>query len=547
MLLPQKYPRIAIILLVVLFSLGFVRTSERNFEIAKSLDIFADVYKEINEHYADEVDPTRLMHVAIDSLLYTLDPYTNFYSESKIEDAKLIQTGQYSGIGISIARKNGKVLISKIEEDSPAAKSDLKVGDEIVRIDRERVANSEQNLRQIDGLIRGEQGSIVKLEINRKGETQPLQKEVLRSYVDALQKDVPYFGMANDKIGFVVLSVFNGAAGREVEGALKKLRTDHPDMEGVILDLRGNPGGRVDQALQIVNLFVEKGEKIVEMKGNAPENRRSFSTNRNVWDREIPLAILLDKGSASASEIVAGAIQDLDRGVIVGQKSFGKGLVQNVRPLSFNTQFKITIAKYYTPSGRCIQAIDYFDENKASGEANSFKTRNGRTVFEGGGIDPDHLVSLAPDPAVLRELKDQGIIFEYVNEFVAEHDSIDLPAAFEVNNDIFNDFLSFVEKGDFEFDTRSENNLEAFSALLETSKKAKAELERLEASLKALKEKDLVRYKALIQTELERTIVERYYFQKGLYERGFQKDPDVLQAIDILEDQDKYAKLLKPS
>jgi len=547
-LISKKKVWILAILCVGLLGVGFVSVNDKYFKIAQQLEIFSQVYKEINKVYADEVDPTRLMKSAIDSMMQRLDPYTVFISESRIEEAKVIRTGQYSGIGMDIARRDGQVVVRSIVEKGPANQKGIAVGDIIHQIDAESLTDTSRSMAQIENLILGEQGSSVLLQLQR--DTVTWQLEVERDYVEELQSSVPYYGFTDDSIGYVKLTVFNESSGRDLENAVKDLKEKHPTMEGVIIDIRDNLGGRVDQAIHILNLFLPKNEKVLDMRGQSEMHTRKFLTQLEPWDTEIPLAILINSNSASASEIVSGAIQDLDRGIIVGSKSFGKGLVQNIRPLSYNTQFKITVAKYYTPSGRCIQAIDYSsrtDEGTVKEVPDSikrdFKTQNGRDVFEGAGIDPDIEVPAPLKPAVLKALENQFIIFDFASAYVREHDSIAPPTQFVISDEMYEDFVSFAQSQNFTFSTRSEKELEKFEDLVadvDDRQLLLSQVESIEKKIVSDKKTAFEEHRSIIEATLKDELLRRYYYDSGVTEASFASDPVVLKASDYLLDKNKY-------
>ncbi len=545
-----KVSRWVILILIsgILVGFGFISLGNKYFKIAQQLDIFSRVYKEVNRSYVDNVDPTLLMRKAIDSMMSTLDPYTVFISESRIEDAKFIRTGQYSGVGARISRMKDQIVVRSIVQNGPSDIADIRPGDILRSIDGEDITDSTWPLSKIDNLLQGEQGSVVTLRLQR--EDRILDVDVTRDFVEALQSSVPYYGLTHDMIGYVKLTVFNESAAPDLEAAVRSLEKNHPELEGIILDLRDNPGGRVDQAIDILNLFLPKDETVLDMKGRSPMHTRSFSTRRDPWNTDIPLAILIDEGSASASEIVAGAIQDFDRGILVGQKSFGKGLVQNVRPLSYNTQFKITVAKYYTPSGRCIQAIDYSNKDLSGGVDSipdslkkAFTTRNVRKVYDGAGIDPDIPVDLAKKSTILQALISQGMIFDFATLFVRENDSIAPPASFQISDELYQQFLDFLAENKFEYSTPSEQSIDEFQALLESEEgldELDLPLNKISQQIISYKADDLEQYKKDIIEELKEEILRRYYYEAGITEASFFNDPVVVKAAQSLLDTEMY-------
>lgn len=540
-------------LVLLLFTVGF-RVGGDLFEVSRNMEIFAELYTELNKSYVDETDPTRLMRTAIDSMLYSLDPYTNYYSESQIDESKLIRTGQYSGIGAELGLRKGQLLLLQLFEEGPADKAGLQVGDEILQVENIDVEGGKRSLDEIENLLSGERGSQVKILLQRNGETQELS--VTRGgQNEAQQENVPYYGMANDSIGYILVTGFTANAGQEVANAFSDLKTKNPRMNRMILDFRGNLGGRLQEAVNIVNVFVPKGQKIVEMRGRTYDTQREFFTVNPALDENIPLVVLINERSASASEIVAGSIQDLDRGVLVGTRSFGKGLVQNVRPLSFNTQMKITVAKYYTPSGRCIQALDYtnrLDDGTVTTVADSmiteFETRSGRKVYDGAGVDPDELVPHPKLMPVSKALVDQGIIFDFVTAYSQEHEEIPAPQAFQLSEDEYDDFVNFVEQRAFQFETLTEQQLTRMRQALTESGFTELELQtalsEIETSLQSQKGRDLITHKAEIIRLLKKEIITRYYYKQGVIEASFLDDPDLQAAYKILNDLKAYQRLL---
>ncbi|MEL7534104.1 MAG: S41 family peptidase [Bacteroidota bacterium] len=542
-----------LVLVLLLFSVGF-RVGGDLFEVSRNMEIFAELYTELNKSYVDETDPTRLMRTAIDSMLYSLDPYTNYYSESQIDESKLIRTGQYSSIGAEVGLRKGQILVLQLFEEGPADKAGLQVGDEIIKLDNIDVTAGKRNMDEIENLLSGERGSLVNILFRRNDETQEVS--VPRGgQNEAQQENVPYFGMANDSIGYILVTGFTANAGQEVANAFSSLKRENPRMNRMILDFRGNLGGRLQEAVNIVNVFVPKGQKIVEMRGRTHDTQREFYTVNPSLDENIPLVVLINERSASASEIVAGSIQDLDRGVLVGTRSFGKGLVQNVRPLSFNTQMKITVAKYYTPSGRCIQALDYsnrLDDGTVTKVADSliseFTTRSGRKVFDGAGVDPDRPVIHAPLMPVSKALVEQGIIFDFVTAFSQEKEEIEGPQEFQVSEEVYGDFVDFVERRGFQFETLTEQQLTKMRQALTESGFTELELQtalsEIETNLQSQKSRDLLTHKAEIMRLLKKEIITRYYYKQGVIEASFLDDPDLQEAYKILNDMRVYQRIL---
>ena len=543
---------IVLLALVVTFSVGALTQRQDNyFEISKNLDIFGKLYREVNTLYVDGVDPTKMMRTGIDAMLADLDPYTNFYGESQIEDAKFMSTGQYGGIGASVGKRDGKFIVLEPYQDYPAAKTGLIAGDEILQVDGQNVQGTKMTVRELRDLLRGQKGTKVKLTVKRVGQEEPEDVHLERDRIKI--DNVPYFGLATDDIGYISVTGFTQNAGQEVRNALTSLKNEH-NIKGVILDLRGNPGGRLDEAVKISNVFIPRDENIVETRGKEPTSIRQYKTPLVPVDIEIPLTVLVNKGSASASEIVSGSIQDLDRGVVIGVKSFGKGLVQNIRPLSYNTQFKVTTAKYYTPSGRCIQAIDYSNRS-ADGSVGklpdslktAFKTRNGRTVYDGGGVEPDIPVEKEKLHTLTRELNRKGLIFDFATQFVTNHESIAGPREYVVDDKTYNDFMAFVKEQNFTYKTKADKRLEALEKTFEEEayeKDMQDAVAELKTQLEKTKDYDLQKHKEEISRLLREEIIQRYYFKQGVIEASFMYDEDIKAAVEVLNDKERYNKIL---
>lgn len=543
---------IGTVALALAFSMGAItRQNDNYFEISKNLDIFGKMYREVNTLYVDGVDPTKMMRTGIDAMLAELDPYTNFYGESQIEDAKFMQTGQYGGIGASVGKRDGKFIVLEPYQDYPAAKTGLIAGDEILKVDGQKVAGTKMTVRELRDLLRGQKGTKVRLTVKRVGQEEPEEVNLERDRIKI--DNVPYFGMANEDVGYISLTGFTANAAQEVRNALVNLKNEH-QIKSVILDLRGNPGGRLDQAVNISNVFLPRDETIVETRGKEPTSIRQYKTPMMPVDLEIPVAVLVNRSSASASEIVSGSLQDLDRAVVIGERSYGKGLVQNIRPLSYNTQLKVTTAKYYTPSGRCIQAIDY-SHRKSDGSVGkvpdslktAFQTRNGRTVYDGGGIEPDIEVEHEKLHTLSRELNRKGLIFDFVTKFVTENEEIDSPRDFQITDKIYSDFKNFVKSKDFNYTTKAEKDivkLEKTFAEEEYKEDLQDALHQLREQLEESKDFDLDKHKEEITRLLREEIIQRYYYKQGVIESSFVYDEDIKAAIEVLNDKERYNKIL---
>lgn len=530
----------------------FSHPGDSYFEISKNLDIFGKLYREVHSYYVDEVEPGKFMREGIDAMLESLDPYTNFISASEIEDYKFMSTGQYGGIGAVIGKRKGKIIITEPYEGYPADKAGLRAGDVIMQIDDEVVRDTEVATMDVRNLLRGQPNTKVQLKIKRDGVEAPFNVDVTRD--DIKIKNVPHYSMIDDQVGYIALTGFTNGASKEVKSAYQALKKDNPGLKGVVLDLRSNPGGLLFEAIDISNLFVASGEKIVETRGKIEGSLKTYFAKNQPIDLDIPLAVLINRRSASASEIVSGVMQDLDRGVVVGQRSFGKGLVQTTRPLSYNAQLKITTAKYYTPSGRCIQAIDYSHRNEdgsvgkiADSLKKEFKTAAGRSVFDGGGVSPDIAIEEPEYHTVTQEVVRQSMVFDFATKFRNENESIASAQSFKISDAIYNDFIAYCESREFAFDTKTEKEFTKLEKLMEEEAYADdltSEIEAMRQKIDRQKENDLITYKEEISHFLKREIVSRYYYQKGGIEASFDLDQEVREAVSILKDDSRYKKLL---
>lgn len=535
---------------LLVYSFRPVPSSE--FEMSKNIELFGAVYKELNAYYVDEPMPGQLMKEGIDAMLESLDPYTVYYPESDIEDYRFMTTGQYGGIG-AVIRKNGDYSqVADPYEGYPAQKAGLLAGDMILEIDGKSIKG--MNSDEVSRFLKGAPGTTVKLKVKREGENTTIEKILTREEIKI--KDVPYFGMINDKTGYIKLTGFTNSASQEVKAAFKELK-EKKGMKQLVFDLRGNGGGLLTEAVSIVNIFVPRGTEIVKQKGRMPNMNISYPAKEEPLDLEMPLVVLIDEGSASASEIVSGSIQDLDRGVVIGQRSFGKGLVQQTRNLPYNSMMKLTVAKYYTPSGRCIQKLDYSHKDK-SGKATStadsllkkFKTKNGREVYDGRGIDPDVLVEQKEYSKIVASLYAQNILFDYATKFHRENKNVSSARDFRMNDTQYKDFLAFVQNKDYSYKTMSEDKFEELKKTAEREKYfqgAEAEFDALLKKIKPSKEDDLIRFKDEIIEFLESEIVGRYYYQNGRVEHSLSTDPEILRAIEILNDVPRYKGILNGS
>lgn len=514
----------------------------RYFEISKNIEIFANLYKEVNTYYVDELDPGKLMRIGIDAMLASLDPYTNYISESDIEGYRYITEGRYNGIGAQIKPVDNYPTILAPYKDSPAWKAGLRAGDQIIAIDGRSTEGRTED--EIGEFLKGYPGTTVELTVRRPGQSEPLTLTLVRDEVHI--PNVPYYGMVSEDIGYVALTTFTRDAGRNVAQAVQKLREEHPEMKGLIFDLRGNGGGLLTEAVNVANVFIPKGELVVSTRGRVKEWDRSFKTLNNPVAPDLPLVVLVDRGTASASEIVSGTIQDLDRGVIIGQRTYGKGLVQNTRDVGYNARVKLTTAKYYIPSGRCIQAVRYENGEPAhipDEERTPFKTRNGRTVLDGGGIKPDILIDPDEDSDILKTLVDKYFIFKYANEYCLEHDTIAPPEEFTFTE--WDDFIAYLESHDFDFDTDSERLLEELKQKAEEEGyDVTAEVAAIEARIEQAKKDDLEKYREAIIDQIEKELASRFYFERGRIIVGLRNDPEIDTAIAVLHDGKRYKEIL---
>lgn len=537
-----------VIAIGILGLFSFKTASTNYFEISKNLDIFATLFREVNTYYVDDVDAGKLIKKAIDEMLESLDPYTNYISEAEAEDFRFQMTGQYGGIGSMVGTKNNQVVVTDPYEGYPAQKADLRAGDIILEIEGKSTQN--KTTSDISKMLKGQPGTQVKLLIQREGEG-TLTKTITREEIQL--KNVPYVGMVNENTGYIRLASFTQNAGKEVRDAMVELKKN-PNLRSVILDVRGNPGGLLHESINIVNVFVPQGVEVVSTKGKVKEWDKSYKSLNQPVDTEIPMVVLTNRGSASASEIVSGSIQDLDRGVVIGQKTYGKGLVQSTRPLTYNAQLKVTTAKYYTPSGRCIQALDYSHRN-ADGSVGSvpdslkkeFKTKSGRKVFDGGGVDPDVATKQAEYSKITESLIVNQLIFDYATKYRNKHSAIDPAKVFKLTDADFADFKNFLSDKKYDYQTASEKALEDFKKKAEDEKyfeAVQAQYQQLKQNLTRDKQADLDKNKSEIMELLESEIAKRYYFQKAQYEMAAKHDEDVKEAIKLLNDLPRYNAIL---
>jgi carboxyl-terminal processing protease len=537
----------------LVISLGFVTAGneEKNFSIVKNLDIFHSLFRELNTYYVDETNPEDLVEEGIEAMLESLDPYTTYIPESDMDDFNFMTTGEYAGIGALITGRREYVYVSEPYKGFPADKAGLKAGDKILSIDGTEMKG--KRTEDVSNQLKGPANTEVKVTVERYGVEDPLEITIVRK---AIQIDpVSYSGMLDDKTGIIILSSFTRDCSKRVEEALKELKEEH-GAEKIILDLRGNPGGLLDEAVKLSNLFLPRGVEVVSTKGKIKQWDKVYRTSKAPVDTVIPLVVMINRGSASAAEIVAGAIQDHDRGVIVGNRSFGKGLVQTTRNLPYNAKLKVTTAKYYIPSGRCIQAIDYSHRNEDGSVGyvpdsliTEFTTANGRSVFDGGGISPDAVVPYDKYSNITYALVAQQSIFDYANRFVSRHESVEQPLEFEITDDIYDNFSQYVTALD-SFKYTSESR-ERFKKLKEAAKEEgyyevnQETFETLEMKLDVSVSQDLSNFRDEVDDLLADEILKRYYYRKGAIKNALQDDKVLEKALEIIGDTGEYEGILK--
>ncbi len=539
------------ILGLILLSFAQINAQEsNNFKISKSIEIFSNVLRQLNLNYVDTIQPVKLTQTAIDAMLNSMDPYTVYIPASSLGEFNLLTRGEYGGIGAVIQQQGNYVIVTEPYQGFPAQKAGMRAGDKIIEIDGKSAKG--MSASDVSNLLKGNPGTKIDITVQHYGDTADSKLTLTREKIRI--PNVPYYGVVGGDIGYIDLTQFSPNAANDVRNAFLDLKNKY-HIKGVILDLRNNGGGLLDEAVNIANIFVKKGNTIVTTKGKLAANSEVHKTTGQVTDAKIPLAILVNENTASASEIVSGSMQDLDRGVIIGQKTFGKGLVQNIVPLPYGGEMKITIAKYYIPSGRCIQKIDYFRRNKNGDPTlvpdsliHAFKTRDGRTVYDGGGITPDIIMKPRIFSQLSGDLYAQNYIFDFANQFVLDHKTIAGPSDFRIDQGTFDNFKQFVLKKGFNYKTET-------GALIKRLKQSamnedyyhslKPELDSLSKTLQVEKKKDLDKHRSEIETMLRIEIATRYYYEAGKVESSLINDNEVAKAVQVLNDKKEYEDILK--
>lgn len=547
-LLNKRGALIAVVLLLG-FTLFSFKTVNRSFQIAKNLDIFNAIFKELDMFYVDTIQPDKTIRTGIDAMLGQLDPYTNYFPEEEMSDLELMTKGSYGGIGSVITYYKGRVAIAEPYADMPAAQAGLKVGDILLEIDGKDLKG--KSVSDVSELLKGQVGTNLALKVERPGVKKPLEFKLVRKSIQITT--VPYYGVVGKNTGYIVLSSFSGEPAKEFKNAFLDLKKNH-GITSLIIDLRNNGGGLLDEAVEIANMFVPRGKEIVSTRGKMKQLDRTYKTTREPLDTEIPITVLVNSSSASASEILAGSLQDLDRAVVLGTRTYGKGLVQTTRELPYGGSLKITTSKYYIPSGRCIQAIDYKHRNEDGSVGripdsltNVFHTAGGREVRDGGGINPDIETKAEKLPNILYYLVNDNIIFDFATDYCLKHPAIAPAEQFTLTDADYNNFKVLVKKSNFKYDQQSDKILKNLKEVAEFegyADEASEEFKALEKKLTHNLDHDLTYFAPDIKMYISTEIVKRYYFQRGLIIQQLKKDDDLQEAIRILNDVPKYKQTL---
>lgn len=541
---------VAIAVIAISIGLTSLKNDDKSFEISKNLNIFTSLFRDVNLFYVDEVNPEKMVTTGINAMLKSLDPYTVYYPESETEDVKLMTTGEYAGIGSVISKKGDQVIIREPYKNSPADKAGLLPGDVILAIDGNSTKG--KDVAGVSAMLKGQPGKEMTIKVKREYHEKPLVKKAIREKIQL--PCVPYYGMVNEKTGYIYLTSFTDKSAADVRTALIELK--NKGAEYMIFDLRGNSGGLLDQAVEIVNYFVPKNSKVVSTKGKVKQWDKEYTAGKNPIVPDIPLVVLIDRGSASAAEIVSGALQDLDRAVIMGERSFGKGLVQNVRDLAYNTKLKVTTAKYYIPSGRCIQALDYTHRNPDGSVGKvpdslitEYTTLKGRKVYDGGGINPD--IKIAPEEfaRITQELVLQDLTFDFINNYALRHEKIDDIEQFKITDEIYNEFKDYLKNLKFSYETESQRILDKLIDIAKNEKYydiSKETIEKLKQEFQHSVERDMNLFRDEITSFLTEQFLQRYYYLEGLLQYRSKHDKEILKAAELLANQEEYRKILQP-
>ncbi|MCX8480031.1 MAG: S41 family peptidase [Chitinophagales bacterium] len=539
------------VITTVIIFLSFKVANDNYFELNKNLDVFTTIFRELSVFYVDPINAEEMVTAGIDEMLEGLDPYTTFIPEESADDYRFMTTGQYGGIGALIGQRNNQVIITDPYEGFPAQKFGVMAGDIIRTIDGKTTKGLEYD--DVSKMLKGTPNTNLTIVVDRPSSNgfETVNKTITRAEIQI--KNVPYYGVIEGNVGYIRLSGFTDNAGQEVENAVKDL-IQKKKVSGLILDLRGNPGGLLNEAINIVNVFIDKGQEVVSTRGKVKDWDKIYRTTSGPIDTKTPLAILVNSGSASAAEIVSGSLQDFDRGVVIGQRTFGKGLVQTTRPLVYNTQLKVTTAKYYIPSGRCIQALDYTHRN-ADGSVgkvpdslmSEFKTKGGRKVYDGGGINPDYITNALTYSSIAQTLSAKYLLFDYATQYKIKHPTITDAKNFHLSDNEYADFISWLSNKEYDYETESEAKLIALKEKAEKEnyfQNIQSEYNAVKAKLKGDKSSDLKLHEQEVKWLIENEIVSRYYYQNGRIENSFSSDPEIKMALKALSSSSVYSAFL---